>query len=224
MNMLGGMSWTITSFTLLSTSPGESIALGRGAQQSAGRRHHQGRRHAFVRNVPDDEAETAVFEIQEVVEVAADLARGLVVGRKPVAGQVWHALGEEGLLDQARHPELLLDALPLLGLLLLLANELRHLHRRRGLGGEVVQELPVVSRVLLLGESRAQVEKPDQLSLAHERHYHLDVSRLHGPQRGRIQVELLDLDHPGGAREVGNYGVVGRYLQLGRGLLGRGLD
>src|SRR5215217_917260 len=96
MNMLGGMSRTITSFTLFSTSPGES------------------RRWA-----------------------------------------------------KARDPELLLDALAFLGLLLLLADELGDLHRRRCLGGQVVEELPVVGRVLLLGETRSQVEKPDQLALAH---------------------------------------------------------
>ena len=127
-------------------------------------------------------------------------------------------------MDQARHPELLLDALPLLGLLLLLADELRHLHRRRGLGGEVVQELPVVRRVFLLGEARTEIEEPDQLPLAHERYDHLDVRLLHGPQGGRVEVELLDLDHPRGAREVGDDGVVGCYLQLWPGLLDRGLD
>ena len=127
-------------------------------------------------------------------------------------------------MDQARHLEFLLDALALLGLLLLLADELRDLHRRRGLGREVVQELPVVGRVLLLGEARPQVEQPDQLALAHERHDHLDVGGFHGPQGGRVEVELLDLDHPRGASEVGHDGIVGRYLQLGRGLLARSFD
>jgi hypothetical protein len=70
-------------------------------------------------------------------------------------------------LDEACDPQLLLYALALLGLLLLLANELGDLHRRRGLGGQVVEELPVVGRVLLLGEARSQVEQPDQLALAH---------------------------------------------------------
>jgi hypothetical protein len=70
-------------------------------------------------------------------------------------------------LDEACDPQLLLYALALLGLLLLLANELGDLHRRCGLGGQVVEELPVVGRVLLLGEARPQVEQPDQLALAH---------------------------------------------------------
>jgi hypothetical protein len=70
-------------------------------------------------------------------------------------------------LDEARDPELLLDALALLGLLLLLADELGDLHGRCCLGGQVVEELPVVGRVLLLGEARPQVEKPDQLALAY---------------------------------------------------------
>src|SRR5215211_16952 len=165
----------------------------------------------------------AVVELQEVVEVAAYLARRLIVGRKLVAGQVRHTFGEEGLLDQARDPELLLDALPLLGLLLLLADELRYLHGRCRLGGQVVKQLPVVGRVLLLGEARAQVEEPDQLALANERHDHLDVGRLHGHKGGRIEVELVDLDHPRGTREVGHDGIVGRYLYLGDSLLGGSL-
>src|SRR5919107_813414 len=161
----------------------------------------------------------AVLEFEKVVEIAAYLTRGLVEVRYIPAGDLGHVFGEEGLLDQARHPELLLDALALLGLLLLLAHELRHLDRRRGLGGEVVQELPVVGRVLLLGEARPQVQKPDQFALAYERHDHLDVGRLHGPEGGRIEVELVDLDHPGGAGEVGHDGVVWRYRHLGTGLL-----
>ena len=69
-------------------------ALGRGAEQRAGRRHHESRWHALVRHVADDEAELAVFELQEVVEVAAHLARRLVVGRELVAGQVGHVSWE----------------------------------------------------------------------------------------------------------------------------------
>src|SRR5215211_143320 len=166
----------------------------------------------------------AVVELQEVVEVAAYLARRLIVGRKLVAGQVRHTFGEEGLLDQARDPELLLDALPLLGLLLLLADELRYLHGRCRLGGQVVKQLPVVGRVLLLGEARPQVEQPDQLALANERHDHLDVGRLHGRKRRRIEVELVDLYHPRGAGKVSHYGVVGRYLDLWPRLLAGGLN
>src|SRR5215218_7101336 len=156
----------------------------------------------------------AVLEFEEVIEVSSYLAGGAVEVRYIPAGDLRHALGEESLLDQARDPELLLDALPLLGLLLLLADKLGDLHGRRGLGSEVVQELPVVGRVLLLGEARAQVEEPDQLSLAHQRHDHLDLGRLHGSQGRRIEVELVDLDHARGTDEVSYDGVVGRYLQL----------
>src|SRR5919112_234795 len=194
-------------------------ALGGGAEHGAGRGHYYSGGHTLVRHVTDDEAELAVVELQEVVEVAAYLASGLVVSRKLVAGQIRHMFGEEGLLDQARDPELLLDALALLGLLLLLADELGDLHRRCCLGSQVVEELPVVGRVLLLGETRSQVEKPDQLALAHQRHDHLDVGRLHGHKCRRIEVELIDLDHPGGAGEVSHDGIVGRYLHLGTGLL-----
>src|SRR5215208_6658216 len=194
-------------------------ALGRRAEHSTSRRHHQGGGHTLVRHVTDDKAELAVVELQEVVEVAAYLASGLVVSRKLVAGQIRHMFGEKGLLHQARDPELLLDALALLGLLLLLADELGYLHSRCCLGSQVVEELPVVGRVLLLGEARPQVEKPDQLALAHQRHDHLDVGFLHGPEGRRIQIELVDLDHPGSAGEVSHNGVVGRYLHRGPWLL-----
>src|SRR5215218_5237837 len=163
----------------------------------------------------------AVVELQEVVEVAAYLAGWLVVCRYIPAAELGHRLGQQGLLDQARDPELLLNALALLGLLLLLADELGDLHRRCCLGGQVVEELPVVGRVLLLGEARPQIEKPDQLALAHQGHDHLDCGFLHGPEGRRIQIELVDLDHPGSAGEVSHDRVVGRYLDLrGRYLLG----
>src|SRR5215217_2253290 len=69
-------------------------ALGRRAEHSTSRRHHYGGRHTLVRHVTDDEAELAVVELQEVVEVAAYLAGGLVVSRKLVAGQIRHMFGE----------------------------------------------------------------------------------------------------------------------------------
>src|SRR5215208_5871243 len=109
----------------------------------------------------------AVLEFEKVVEVASYFARGAVEGRYIPAGDLGHTLGKEGLLDEARDPQLLLDALALLGLLLLLAHQLGYLHGRSRLGGQVVEELAVVGRVLLLGEARPQVEKPDQLALAH---------------------------------------------------------
>ena len=46
-------------------------------QQGAARHHKQGCRHALVRDIGDDEADAAVFEGQDVEEVAADVARGL---------------------------------------------------------------------------------------------------------------------------------------------------
>src|SRR5215213_370585 len=156
--------------------------LGGGAQHGAGRRHNQRGGHALVRHVPHDDPEMAVLEFEKVVEVSSYLARWAVEVRYIPAGYLGHTLGQEGLLDQARDPELLLDALALLGLLLLLADELGYLHSRCCLGGQVVEELPVVGRVLLLGESRTEVEKPDQLALAHQRHDHLDIGFLHRPE------------------------------------------
>src|SRR5215208_119823 len=69
-------------------------ALGRRAEHSTGRRHHYGGGHALVRHVTDDEAELAVVELQEVVEVASHLASGLVVGRYIPVGDLGHMFGE----------------------------------------------------------------------------------------------------------------------------------
>src|SRR5919112_5093109 len=69
-------------------------ALGGGAEHGAGRGHYYSGGHPLVRHVTDDEAELAVVELQEVVEVAAYLARRLVVGRYIPAGDLGHSLGE----------------------------------------------------------------------------------------------------------------------------------
>src|SRR5215210_825342 len=90
-----------------------------GLQHRAGDRHHEGRRHSLAANISHDQPQPAVRQLQEIVEVAADLARGLVVGRYLVVGKPWQRFRQEGLLDQAGNVQLLFEALPLLGLLLL---------------------------------------------------------------------------------------------------------
>ena len=74
------MSGHISSLTRPSTSPGETIALRRRAQHAPRRGHHHRGRHALVGDVADHDADLAVRQLDEVVEVAADLARGPVVG------------------------------------------------------------------------------------------------------------------------------------------------
>ena len=98
------------------------------------------------------------------------------------------------LLDQPRDLELLLEALARRRLGLLLAHELADAQRRRGLGGEVVEQLAVVGGVVLLGQARAEVEHADQLALADERHGELDAARLQRAQRGRVELERVDVD------------------------------
>ena len=73
------------------------------------------------------------------------------------------------MLDQPRDLELVLEALARGRLGLLLAHELADPQRRRGLRGEVVEQLAVVGGVVLLGQARAEVEHADQLALADER-------------------------------------------------------
>ena len=200
--------------------PGVDQPLGRGAQHAAGGGHDERGRHALVGDVADDEADPALGQRDDVVEVAADLARGPVVGRHLPARELGELLGEEVLLDQLGDLELLLEALARGRLGLLLAHELADPQRRRGLGGEVVEQLAVVGGVLLLGEPRAEVEDADQLALADERDRELDPGGLELGQRGRVELERLDVDRPARALQVGEQRVVGRDVDR-RGLLPR---
>ena len=70
------------------------------AQHAARRGHDEGGRDALVGDVADDDPEPAVGQVDEVVEVAADLARRPVVGGDVPAGQARAAPRQEVLLDQ----------------------------------------------------------------------------------------------------------------------------
>ena len=83
--------------------------------------------------------QVAVGQVDEVVEIAADRLGRLPVGRHFPACQVRQLLGQEGLLDDAGDAQLLFQPLTGLRLDLLLADELRHAHGRRGLGRQVAQ-------------------------------------------------------------------------------------
>ena len=191
-----------------------------GAQHAAGGGHHERGGHALVGDVADDEADLAAGQRDDVVEVAADLARGPVVGRDLPARELGELLGQEVLLDQLGDLELLLEALARGRLGLLLAHELADPQRRRGLRGEVVEQLAVVGGVLLLGQPRPEVEDADQLALADQRDGELDAGRLELGERGRVELERLDVDRPARALQVGEQRVVGRDVDR-RGLVAR---
>src|SRR5215217_3418051 len=87
--------------------------LGDGAKHAAGRGHYEGCRHALARCVPYYEAKPAVFQLEEIVEIATNLACRVVVGSDLPAFQCRHFLRERGLLDALRHQKLLLDPLTL---------------------------------------------------------------------------------------------------------------
>ncbi len=123
------------------------------AQQSAGGGHHQGGGHPFVRHISDDETDTAVVKIDEVIKVATDGTGRLVVGGHAPAVQGGQLLRQQGLLDEPRHFQLLLDALPLGRFLLLLLDQLGHPQRGRGLRGQIGQQLVVVAGIFLLAEA-----------------------------------------------------------------------
>ncbi len=126
-------------------------------------------------------------------------------------------LGQEVLLDELGDLELVLDALPVACLDLLLPDQLRHANRRRRLRGQVLEQLAVVARILLLGQAGAEVQQPDQLALRHQRNDELEPLRAHLLERGRVERELLHVDRPGrGVLEVVEQRVVGGDVQLGR--------
>ena len=168
--------------------------LGGGAQHRAGRGHHERRRHALVGDVADHDPDPAVVERDEVVEVAADLARRPVVRVDLPARQVRQRARQEVLLDQLRDLQLLLQALAAADLDLLLAHELADAHGRGGLGGEALEQPAIVARVVLVREPRAEVQEADQLALGHQRHDQLDTGAPQLAQRGRVELESLDVD------------------------------
>ena len=149
-----------------------------------------------------------VGQVDEVVEVAAHRPLGLVVRGDLPAGQVRGGLRQEVLLDQLGHLELVLHALPAAGLRLLLPDQLGHAHGGGGLGGQVLQQLAVVRRVLLLGQPRSQVQHADQLALGHQGDHQAQAHRAHVLQGRRVQLQLFHVHRPRGALQVREQGVV----------------
>ena len=186
--------------------------LAGGAQQAPGRRHHHRGRDALVGDVADDHRDLPVGQLEEVVEVAADLAGRLVVRRHLPAGKVGQHAREEVLLDQRRDLELLLDPLARPRLCRLLLHELRDLESRGGLRREPVEEALVVGRVLLVGEPRPEVERADELAAADQRHDERDAGLAECRDAGRLELEALDVDRSARALEVRDEWVVRRDL------------
>ena len=98
--------------------------------------HDQRRGHALVGHVADDDADAAVRQRDEVVEVAAYRPGGAVVGGDLPAVQLGQLARQELLLDEGRDAHLLFEPLARLGLDGLLAHELGDADGRRGLGGQ----------------------------------------------------------------------------------------
>jgi hypothetical protein len=191
-NIFGGMSGQSRSFARWSTVAGEPS------------------------RVADHEGDLAILQLDDVVEVAAHLAGRPVVGRDLPAREIGELARKEVLLDQPGDLELVLDALPLACLSLLLAHELADTQRRCGLRGEVVEQTPIVGRVVLIGEPRSEVEQADQLTLADERDDEPYAGRSQCRERRRVELEAIDVDRPGGALEVRDERVVGRDVEVER--------
>ena len=178
-------------------------AAGLGSQDRMRPGHDERGRHALVGDIADRDADAPAGHLDEVVEVAADSPRRTVVGRDLPFGQVRQLARQELLLDQGGDPHLLLQALAFGGFLGLLANELGDADRRRGLGGERRQQAAIVRRVVLLGQARPQIERPDQLALGDQRHDQCHAGRPKVRHGRRVQFELRELDRTGGSLEVG---------------------
>ena len=207
-NIFSGMSGHRCSLTRSSTSPGSMIrcADARSTLRVAAITSAAGTPLSVTS--PMTKPMRPSLERDHVVEVAADLASGPVVRRDLPVGEVGQLLGQEVLLDEPGDLELLLEALPGRRLGLLLADQLADPQRRRGLGGEVVEQLAVVGGVLLLGAARTEVEDADQLALADQGHRELDAGLLHRREGRRAHLEALDVDGAASALQVGEQRVV----------------
>ena len=170
--------------------------MGCSAQHGSAGRHDQCGRHALVGDVADDHAEPTIVESDEVVEVATNRPCRPVKGVDLPAGDRGQLLREEGLLDEGRDLEFLMDAFPLLRLDLLLADELGNLHRRRHLGGEAAEKPPIVGRIRLVGEPGAEVEGTEELALADQRHDELDTGFPEDVHGVRLQFEVTQHNGP----------------------------
>ncbi len=173
--------------------PGFDQSWGFGAQDRVGPRHDQRCRDTLVGDVTHDYADAPFRQLHEIVEVPADRASWAVVGRDLPLGQVGQRVGEELLLDHGSDPQLLFHALALSLLGRLRLDELGHADGRRSQTGQRAEEPTVVGRVILLRQPGPEVERPDELTLRHQRHDHLDASLPHRVERRRLQGQTVDL-------------------------------
>ena len=200
-------------------------AAGLGAQDGVGPSHDQGRRDALVGHVADGDPDAAAGHLDEVVEVTTDSAGRTVVRGDLPLGQVRELARQELLLDEGRHPHLLVEALSFGRLVGLLADELRDADGRCGLRGERREEPAVVGRVVLLGEPRPEVEGPDQLALRNERHDQGDTGGAQIRDRRRVEFELRQFHRAGRRLEVGEQRIGFRDVhrdRVGTGRIARG--
>jgi hypothetical protein len=79
------------------------------------------------------------------------------VGGDLPTGEARRLRRQERMLNQPRDTQLLVESLALTCQCLLFADELCHSYRWRGLRGQVLEQLPIVGRILLFTEPRAEV-------------------------------------------------------------------
>ena len=151
-------------------------------------------------------------QLDEVVEVAAHLAGRPVVGGDAASRAARAALGQEVLLDQPGDLELLLDALARARLGLLLAHELADPQRRRRLRGQVLEQ-PRSSHEYSCSDSRGpRLSTPISSPWVTSGTTSLTPAARSSLERGRVELEPVDVDGAGRALEVGEQRVVRRDL------------
>ncbi len=121
-------------------------ALGARAQHASRRSHHHRCRDPLVGHVADDEPDTPVGQLDEVVEVTAH-GPGRPVERCDLPPrELGQMLRQEVLLNQLRDLQLLLEPAARPDLDLLLADELADANGRRSLCAKGLEQAPVVGR------------------------------------------------------------------------------
>jgi hypothetical protein len=125
-------------------------------------------------------------------------------------------VGQEALLDELRHVQLAVDSLALADLLLPPAHQLGQPQGGRRLAGQVAEQRAIVGRVAPLAAPRAQVEQPDQLPLADQRHHQLGAGRAELAQGGGVEPQRPEVDRSAEPLDVRRERVAGRDLEPGR--------
>jgi hypothetical protein len=193
-------------------------ALGTGAQQAAKQCHEQRRADALVADVGDHQHEPLVVQRERVVEVAADLARGLEAGGELPAFRLRQRVGQEAGLDPAGDVDLALQraCVQLLAVSQPLLRQARADTRAQDVRVERLGQVIVGAHLDALDDAVGVVERGDQ------DHRQVHESRIGVGAQVLQQLEAVHLRH----HDVEQHQVVRRGLEHRQRIaaVDRGLD